>query len=160
MLVCLLTVCLFIGECTTEITEKTIRYSVSELRELKSSPLVCRPDPTIIPPDIKVKKRGRKGGVKARNKRNCLKPALPSFILGNARSLNNKLDELHAQVQYNETFRTCSVMCFSETWFKPKTDDNIVEIDKFKVFRNDRQSEEFGKSKGGGGMCVCQQTMV
>ena len=45
MMVCLLTVCLLVGECVAQNTDKTIRYNVAELRELKSSPLVCRPDP-------------------------------------------------------------------------------------------------------------------
>lgn len=52
-----------------------------------------------IAPDsqIKIRKRGRRGGVRVRSrKRTARKPFLPVIILGNARSIVNKIDELQA----------------------------------------------------------------
>ena len=57
-----------------------------------------------LPEDLtgikKSHKRGRKGGIRARAKRNRHRLSLPSIIFGNVRSLNNKVDELPARVRY------------------------------------------------------------
>ena len=98
-------------------------------------------------------RRGRKGGVKARNKRRRYKPVLPKMILGNVQSIQNKCDELHARIRHEEDFRTTSLFCFSETWLKGKISDSMVDMDGFKLMRNDRDIKVVNKKKGGG-VCV------
>ncbi len=43
------------------------------------------------------------------------KPFLPLVIMGNMRSLANKMDELTAVVNSQHTYRECSLLCFMET---------------------------------------------
>ncbi len=106
-----------------------------------------------IPAAMKRRKRGRKGGVRERNKRRKFKPALPSIIMGNTQSLRNKLDELKScSILRREYWDSC-LMCFSETWFKPGIDtQQFSHIDGFTCIRGDRTIDS-GKSCGGG-VCV------
>ena len=90
--------------------------------------------------------------MKARNKRRGHKPVLPSFVIGNLRSINNKTDELHAYVTSDRTVNTASVMCFTETWLNDKISDNCVDMPGFKILRGDRNCAKVGKD-GGGGVC-------
>ena len=121
---------------------------MAELLSLRSSPLVIKPND--IPNELKRKKRGKKGGVKVRNKKRGFKPYLPSFITGNVQSLDNKMDELWTLTRHDQCFRTCSVMTFTETWLLPSTSDETVGIDGFKLFRCDRDLDKTVKQKGGG----------
>lgn len=139
-------------ECTISTSKAPLCYNMAELRALRSSPLVVRPTLHNPPTEVKIRKRGRKGGVRARNKKRGFKPVLPSIILENVRSVNNKLDELGGLVKYDELFRTASLMCFSETWLTDKISDSCVNVDNFELFRGDR-TKESGKSRGGG-VCI------
>ena len=85
--------------------------------------------------------RARKRGVK--------KPFLPVFVLGNARSLNNKTEELQACTRHLYEYRESSIMCFSETWLTPTSNDSHVNIDGFTIVRSDRTTKS-GKQTGGG----------
>lgn len=155
--VCLLVVGLVTCACIPEVNFRTVtvttptRYNMADLLEIRSSLLVVRPT-LDLPPEMKVRKRGKKGGVRERNKKRGFKPYLPSAIIGNVRSLQNKTDELGAQVQYDQTFRTCSMMCFTETWLHGAVNDENIAMNGFQMFRGDRQRES-GK-KTGGGVCV------
>ena len=113
------------------------RYIMADLIQLRYSPLV-NPPLLDLPGEMKVRKRGKKGGVKARNKRRSARPILPKIMMGNVQSLGNKVDELHASVIHDEAFRMCSFMCFSETWLNEKITDSVVQIDGFKLIRGDR----------------------
>lgn len=100
--------------------------------------------------------------MRERNKRRGFKPVLPSAIIGNVRSLDSKndskMDELHAQVQYNSTFRTSSIMCFSETWLKEDVLDSCIDVDGFRLFRGDR--ERVREEIRWRCLCVCKQKVV
>lgn len=100
----------------------------------------------------KQRKRGRKGGVRARAKRNGQRLSLPSIIFGNVRSLNNKVDELSARVRFQSDYRNASVLCFTETWLNPDVPDSLVSPDGFHPVRSDRTLNS-GK-KVGGGLCL------
>ncbi|XP_030581547.1 uncharacterized protein LOC115777725 [Archocentrus centrarchus] len=78
------------------------------------------------------------------------KPRLPSLIMGNVRSLANKMDELTALVRSQREYRECSLMCFSETWLHQDIPDDNVSIDGFQTIRADRSYTESGKRRGGG----------
>ena len=100
---------------------------------------------------LRVRKRGKRGGVRLRMRRRKFKLPLPSIVLGNAQSLGNKCDELSACCQHMHEFRDASLICFSETWLKEDHAD--PDIPNFSVFRGDRSAEVTGKSRGGG-VCV------
>ena len=98
----------------------------------------------------KPRKRGKRGGVRARiRRRGVKKPFMPVIILSNARSLCNKVDELAACAKYFH--RESSVLCFSETWMNEKLDDKLFQIDGFHLVRSDRTLES--QKDGGGGVC-------
>ena len=106
--------------------QASITHSMSELLRLKTSPLISKPN-IVIPSELKIKKRGRKGGVKTTIKKRLFKPYLPTLILGNIQSIRNKMDRLCGNVSYHQNFRTCSVMCFSEKWLTLNNTDEHVE---------------------------------
>ena len=89
--------------------------------------------------------------------RKC-KPYLPTVILGNAQSLCYKMDEVHANVQFSDEFRTYSLLCFSETWLNETITNTSIWVEGFTLYRGDRTKEP-GKEQGGWGMCVFEQEM-
>lgn len=106
-----------------------------------------------IPKDIKRRKRGRASGVRKRLHSQKNKPYLPSLIIGNVQSINNKTDELAANVSYFQEYRNVSIMSFTETWLGDLDRDDHVDIQGFKLIRGDRILENTNKTKGGG-LCV------
>ena len=99
------------------------------------------------------RKRGKRGGVRQRFRRQSTRPPLPCVILGNVRSLRSKMDDLHASVKYLNEYRESSMMCFTETWLDDTIDDQHVSVDGFGVpVRADRTGAS-GKTKGGG-LCI------
>ena len=104
----------------------------------------------------KRRKRGERGGVKRRMRRNKTKLPLPSMIVSNVRSINPKspnhnFDELLANCRFTREFRDASLLCFSETWFMDKVTNESVEIFGFgEPYRTDRDSRQTGKERGGG----------
>lgn len=98
------------------------------------------------------RKRGRRGGVLQRLRRRSNRPPLPSIILGNARSLRTKMDELRINARSCFEYRDLSLMAFTETWLHKDIPSSLVELEGFSLIRADR-----GKSSGkdrGGGVCV------
>ena len=83
----------------------------------------------------------KKGGVKQRLRKLGCKPYLPSLILGNVRSLQNKMEELCVNVKYANEFRSASLMCFTETWLSENVADSHVNIEGFSIFRADRTND-------------------
>ena len=104
----------------------------------------------------KRRKRGKRGGMKRRMRRNKTKLPLPSMIVSNVRSINPKspnhnFDELLANCRFTREFRDASLLCFSETWFMDKVTNESVEIVGFgEPYRSDRDSRQTGKERGGG----------
>ncbi|KAI4885338.1 hypothetical protein NFI96_001847 [Prochilodus magdalenae] len=99
--------------------------------------------------------RGCRGGTKQRTgksraKRRRLmekkgyKPRLPTLIMGNVRSLANKMDELTALAMSQKEYRQCSLMCFLETWLHQDIPDDNVSITGFQTVRADRDCTESG----------------
>ena len=131
-----------------------ILYSTHELRVIG---LQCKVDfstfaKSTLPKDICKRKRGKKGGVEQRLLKLGFKPYLPSLILGNVRSLQNKMEELCANAKYANEFCSASLMCFTETWLSENVADSHVNIEGFSIFCADRTNDS-GKLKGGG-LCV------
>ena len=105
-----------------------------------------------LPKDICKRKRGKKGGVKQRLRKLGCKPYLPSLILGNVRSIQDKMEELCENVKYSNEFHSASPMYFTETWLSENVADSHVNIEGFSIFHANRTNDS-GKLKGGG-LCV------
>ena len=130
-----------------------IQYSPAILKSLRNvSTKVTTTYTDQIPPEIRKRKRGRKGGVRARYRRRAENPPLPAVITGNARSLNNKLEELCANAKFLNEYREAALICISETWFHKKVTDKNAAVENFSLYRCDRTFES--EKDSGGGVCV------
>ncbi len=92
------------------------------------------------------RRRSRKrAGVLVRLRRRAFRHPLPTILLVNVQSLDNKLCELRARISYQRETRDCCVICLTETWMSAMVLDT-----GFSVHRSDRAKELTGKSRGGG----------
>lgn len=96
--------------------------------------------------------RGKRGGLHARLKARASRPPLPSLLLANVRSLENKLDELRARITTQREIRECCALIFTETWLSDKVPEDAIKLQTHSVHRGDRTAAS-GKVKGGG-VCV------
>ncbi len=99
------------------------------------------------------RKRGKRAGVLVRLRRRAFRPPLPTILLANVQSLDNKLCELRARISYQRETRDCCVICLTETWMSAMVPDSAIELTGFSVHRSDRAKELTGKSRGGGVCC-------
>ncbi len=77
-------------------------------------------------------------------------PPLPSILLTNVQSLENKMDDLRARISFQWDIRECNILCLTETWLTTSVPDTAVTpSDNFSVLQMDRTAEA-GKNKGGG----------
>lgn len=126
-------------------------YSRTELLRLRdTSPATARPQGFDgFCREVKPRKRGKRGGLRVRSRKRGTKPALPSMIIGNVRSLANKIDELETLTRYMHEYRETCLMGFSETWLNDSIPDSALHIPYFELVRGDR-TRESGKTRGGG----------
>ncbi len=96
------------------------------------------------------RKRGKRAGVLVRLRRRAFRHPLPTILLANVQSLDNKLCELRAHISYQRETRDCCVICLTETWMSAMVPDSAIELTGFSVHRSDRTKELTGKSRGGG----------
>ena len=105
---------------------------------------------------VNKRRRGQRGGVKRRLRRNKTRPTLPSVILSNVRSIrpnspNLNFEELQANVSFISEYRDACVLCFSETWYCENVTDDSVALKGFGTpFRTDRDKDISNKQQGGG----------
>ncbi len=93
---------------------------------------------------------GISAGIRNRLRKRDHSPPLPSILLANDQSLENKMDDLRARISFQWDIRDCNIICLTETWLTPSVPDTAVTpSDNFSVLRMDRTAEA-GKSKGGG----------
>ncbi len=96
------------------------------------------------------KHRGRRAGIRNRLRKRAHSPPLPSILLANVQSLENKMDDLRARISFQWDIRDCNLLCLTETWLTPTVPDTAVTLsDNFSVLRMDRTAEA-GKNKAGG----------
>ncbi len=101
-------------------------------------------------PRRRKKHRGRRAGIGDRLRKRAHSPPLPSILLANVQSLENKMDDLRARISFQRDIRDCNILCLTETWLNPSVPDTAVTpSDNFSVLRMDRTAEA-GKTKGGG----------
>ena len=60
--------------------------------------------------------RGTRSGLLVRPRRHAHHPPLPSILLANVQSLDNKVDELRVRSSFQRDIRDCNILCFTETW--------------------------------------------
>ena len=132
--------------CDPVIQHGAIRYSRSELLSLRPTPGLPHP---LIATDIPIRrKRGKRGGLKARLRRRPTRPPLPSIVFLNAQSLRKKMDELHIKTRTHNVFRETCVIACCETWLNASVPDHDVLLDGFSLYRSDR-TKASGKEGGG-----------
>ncbi len=102
-------------------------------------------------PRRRIKKRsGKRAGIRSRLRKRAHSPPLPSILLANVQSLENKMDDLRTRISFQRDIRDCNILCLSKTWLTTSVPDTAVTpSDNFSVLRMDRTAEA-GKSKGGG----------
>ncbi len=74
-------------------------------------------------------------------------PPLPTMLLANVQSLDNKLCELRACISYQRETRDCCLICLTETWLSAMVPDSAIELTEFSLQRSDRMKKLNGKSK-------------
>ncbi|TWW54637.1 hypothetical protein D4764_0220180 [Takifugu flavidus] len=81
-------------------------YSKDQLFTLRSSAALPeeRPD---VPPELKRRRRRRRARVERHARRKRYGPILTSIIMGNVRSLPNKMDELAALTRHQREYQEC-----------------------------------------------------
>ncbi len=99
------------------------------------------------------RKRGKRGGIRARLRANPTRPALPTLMLSNVRSLENKLDLIQLTQSTQHEARDCCVFVFTETWLNNNIPDSAIQLNKLTCYRADRDATLSGKSRGGG-LCL------
>ncbi len=134
-------------------------------KELRDLGLLRRPTPSPTPTTAsrpqrrrykrreRKQKRGKHGGIRARLAANPHKPAIPTIVLANVRSLDNKLDYIRLLRSTQRTVRDCCVFVFMETWLRNSMPDCAIQLDQLTCYRADRALIEGGKRRGGG-LCV------
>ncbi len=111
------------------------------------------------------RKRGKRGDIRARLRANPTRPALPTLMLSNVRSLENKLDLIQLSRSTQHEARDCCVFVFTETWLNDNIPDSAIQLNRLTCYRSDRDTTLSGKSRGGG-LCVyinkewCNNTAV
>ena len=102
------------------------------------------------------RKRGRRGGIRRRQKRlsldnRCRFPPLPTVLLSNAQPIRNKVNELEASAKFKPEVWEACLLAFTETWLSEADQDEDLAISGFSSpLHRDRSPEITGKSRGGG----------
>ncbi len=80
------------------------------------------------------KHSGKSAGIRNRLRKRAHSPPLPSILLANVQSLENKLDDLRARISFQRDIRDCNIICLTETWLTPSVPDTAVTpSDNFSV---------------------------
>ena len=109
-------------------------------------------DSFVLPPPClrrrrRSKKRGISAGILCRSRTRHCNPPLPSNLLANVQSLDNKMDELHARMNFQRDIANCYVLVFTETWTDPTVPDSAVrETERGRGLPDGQLSMEFGCS--------------
>ncbi|GAA6107150.1 piezo-type mechanosensitive ion channel component 1-like, partial [Tachysurus ichikawai] len=83
---------------------------------------------------------GKRAGVRGRLKTNPSRPALPSILLANVCSLDNKLYYIRLERSTRREIRNCCVFVFTETWLSDRVPDGAIQLDGLTSFRADRNA--------------------
>ena len=98
------------------------------------------------------RRRGKKGGVKAKYDKRPYRPFMPSVMTGIVRSLNNKIDELSSLSKFHSDYRQASIISITETWLTENTPSMYYDLEGFSLYRCDRDINS--DKTCGGGVCT------
>ncbi len=98
-------------------------------------------------------KRGKRGGIRAKLRANPTRPVIPSLMLSNVRSLENKLELIQLSRSTQHETRDCCVFVFTEPWLHNNIPDSTIQLHRLTCCRADRDSSLSGKTRRGG-LCV------
>ena len=123
-----------------DVTTETLR----ELGLLRRPAIT--PDSTATPPPkrrrhkqcARKQNRGKHACIRARLAASPTRPAIPSIILANVRSLDHKMDHIRLLRSVNRTVNNCCVLVFTETWLNDNTSDSAVQLEQLTYNRADR----------------------
>ena len=87
-------------------------------------------------------------GLVVRLRRRAHHPPLPSILLANVQSLDNKVDELKPMISFQRDIKDCNILCYPETWFSRDILSESVQPVGFSVHRADRNKDLSGKKTG------------
>ncbi len=142
-----------------------LELNSAHAEELRDLGLLRRPTPSPTPTTAsrpqrrrykrreRKQKRGKRRGIRARLAANPHKPAIPTIVLLNVRSLDNKMDYIRLLRSTQRTVRDCCVFVFTETWLNNSVPDCAIQLEQLTCYRADRALVEGGKTRGGG-LCV------
>ena len=85
-------------------------------------------------------------GILLRIRRRASKLPMPSILLANVQSLENKIDDLLLKWSYQRVIKNYNSLCFTETWLNEETDN--IEQAGFFMHRQIRDATS-GKTRGG-----------
>ena len=74
---------------------------------------------------------------------------LPSILLANVQSLDNKLDEVRSRISYQQDIKNCNILCFTESSLK---EDMDIQLAGYTLHGQDRTAHS-GKTRGSG-LCI------
>jgi hypothetical protein len=101
-------------------------------------------------------KRGRRAGCLLRIRRRANKTPLPSILLANVQSLDNKIDELRGRLNYHRDIKYGNILIFTESWLN---DDNInIDLAGYTMYRQDRTAASV-KTRGVG-LCIFEKQLM
>ena len=121
--------------------------------EAAAKDIIQTPDKAQIPIICKRKRQrywGRRSGCLVRIRRRASKLPLPSSLLANVQSLENKLDDLRLRLSYQRDIKNCNILCFTESWLNDDMDN--IQLAGYTLHRQDRTADS-GKTRGGG-LCI------
>ena len=79
------------------------------------------------------------------------KKTLPSVLLANVQSLDNKMDKLLGRLNYQRDIKNCNILCFTESWLNY---DNInIHLAGYMLLYRKVRTAASGKTRGGG-LCI------
>ena len=74
-------------------------------------------------PVICIEEETEMSGCLVRIRRRVSNPTLPSVLLANLQSLDNKMDEVRSRLSYQRDIKYCNILCFTESWLNDDTDN-------------------------------------
>lgn len=94
-------------------------------------------------------KKGERGAIQARLAANPNWPAVPTIILSNMHSLDNKINHLQLLRSVLRDMRDCCVFVFTVTWLNDSIPDSAIQLDQLACYWADRALLEGGEILGG-----------
>ena len=98
-------------------------------------------------------KRGRRSGILLRSRRRASELLMPSILLSNVQSLENKIDDLLLRLSNQRDIKNCNILCVTETWLTEEMDN--IELAVFSMHWQNRDATS-GMTRCWGSVSFCQ----